>query len=143
MLSSTGEKAADARGQFSWALVEFARSPYLGLVLIFVFPPYFANVVVGDAVRGQEIWGLSNTIVSMLVGALAPILGAMSDRQGRRKTWLVGTFAVMVCGCFALWFAMPGAKTGLPVIAILVVAATLMGCFLVSEVFHNSILPSI
>jgi MFS transporter, UMF1 family len=142
-LSSTGERAADARGQFSWALVEFARSPYLGLILIFVFPPYFANVVVGDAVRGQEIWGLANTIVSMLVGMLAPILGAMSDRQGRRKTWLVGTFAIMVCCCFALWFAMPGATGGLSVTSILVLAATLMGCFLVSEVFHNSMLPSI
>jgi MFS transporter, UMF1 family len=142
-VSSTGERVADARGQFSWALVEFARSPYLSLVLIFVFPPYFANVVVGDAVRGQEIWGLSNTIVSMLVGALAPVLGAMSDRQGRRKTWLASTFAVMVCCCFALWYAMPGAQGGLSVTTILVLTATLMGGFLVSEVFHNSMLPSI
>ena len=102
-LSSTGEKPADWRGQFSWALVEFARSPYLGLILIFVFPPYFANFVVGDAVHGQEIWGLSNTIVSMLMGALAPVLGAMSDRQGRRKTWLAGIFALMIAGCFSVY----------------------------------------
>jgi MFS-type transporter involved in bile tolerance (Atg22 family) len=42
-LSVTGEKIADTRGQISWALVEFARSPYLSLVYIFVFPAYFAN----------------------------------------------------------------------------------------------------
>ena len=142
-LSSTGEPASNRRGQISWALVEFARSPYLGLIFIFVFPPYFATTVVGDPVRGQELWGLANTLVSMAVGALAPFLGAMSDRQGRRKTWLAGIFALMIPCCFALWFAMPGAEGGLPVPAILFLTATLLGSFLISEVFHNAMLPSI
>lgn len=142
-LSSTGEVAADRRGQVSWALVEFARNPYLSLILVFVFPTYFASVVVGDGVRGQEMWGLTNTVVSMLVGLLAPLLGAMSDRQGRRKTWLAGIFALMIGCCCALWYAMPGAASGLPVGVILVLTGTLLGAFLVSEVFHNSMLPSI
>ena len=142
-IAATGEPAADRRGQISWALVEFARNPYLSLILIFVFPPYFATVVMGDAVRGQELWGLANTVVSMLVGALAPFLGAISDRQGRRKPWLAGIFAVMIAGCSALWFAMPGGEGGLPVTIILVLAGALLGCFLISEVFHNSMLPSI
>jgi UMF1 family MFS transporter len=142
-LSSTGERAANRRGQVCWALVEFARSPYLGLIFIFVFPPYFATTVVGDPVRGQELWGLANTLVSMVVGALAPFLGAMSDRQGRRKTWLAGIFALMVPCCFALWYAMPGAEGGLSVMAILMLTATLLGSFLISEVFHNAMLPSI
>ena len=142
-LSSTGEPAATRLGQISWALVEGARSPYLSLVLIFVFAPYFANNVVGDPVRGQELWGLSNTLVSMVVGAIAPFLGAMCDRQGRRKPWLVGIFALMTAGCFALWYAMPGAQGGLPIPAILCIAAGLLGCFLISEVFHNAMLPSI
>lgn len=127
----------------SWALVEFARNPYLSLILVFVFPTYFANVVVGDGVRGQEMWGLTNTVVSMLVGLLAPLLGAMSDRQGGRKTWLAGIFALMIACCCALWYAMPGAAGGLPVGVILVLTGALLGSFLVSEVFHNSMLPSI
>lgn len=143
VLSSTGEPAADRRGQVSWALVEFARSPYLSLVFIFVFPPYFANFVVGDPVEGQKMWGLANTMVSMIVGALAPFLGAMGDQQGRRKTWLAGIFLIMALCCFALWYAMPGAQGGLPVAAILMLSATLLGCFLISEVFHNAMLPSI
>jgi UMF1 family MFS transporter len=143
VLSSTGEAAADLRGQVSWALVEFARNPYLSLVLIFVFAPYFATTVVGDPVRGQELWGMANTTVSVVVGVLCPFLGAMSDRQGRRKTWLAGIFAIMAAGCAMLWFAMPGAEGGLSVGTILFVAGTLLGCFLVSEVFHNAMLPSI
>jgi len=143
LLSATGEIAADRRGQLSWAMVEFARNPYLSLVLIFVFAPYFATTVVGDPVRGQQLWGTANTIVSVVVGALCPFLGAMSDRQGRRKTWLAGIFTIMAAGCAALWYAMPGAQDGLSVNAILVIAGSMLGCFLVSEVFHNAMLPSI
>lgn len=142
-LSSTGELAASRWGQFCWALIEGARSPYLALVLIYVFPSYFAKEVVGDPVRGQALWGSANTAVSILIGAIAPFLGAISDRQGRRKPWLAAIFAIMALGCCSLWYAMPGAQGGLPVIAILTITATLLGCFLISEVFHNSMLPSI
>jgi UMF1 family MFS transporter len=142
-LSSTGEKVSDTRGQISWALSEFARSPYVSLVYVFVFAPYFANTVVGDPVRGQELWGLGNTIVGVFIAFLAPLLGAISDRMGRRKTWIAGISAIMVPCCFALWYAMPGAQGGLPIPVILVLAATLLACFMFSEVFHNAMLPSL
>ena len=94
-LSATGEKPADLRGQISWALFEFARSPYISLVYVFVFPPYFANVVIGDPVRGQEAWSFANTIVGLCVALLAPLLGAISDRTGPRKPWLATVAFVM------------------------------------------------
>jgi UMF1 family MFS transporter len=142
-LSSTGEIAADLRGQVSWALFEFARSPYVSLIFVFVFAPYFATTVVGDPVRGQELWGLANTLVGVFIGIVAPILGAISDRMGRRKTWIAGIVAIMVPCCFALWFAMPGAASGLPVPAIMVLVGALLACFMFSEMFHNAMLPSL
>jgi UMF1 family MFS transporter len=142
-LSSTGEVAASRWGQFCWALIEGARSPYLAFILIYVFPSYFAREVVGDPVRGQALWGSANTAVSILIGALAPFVGAIADRQGRRKPWLAAVFVVMAAGCCSLWYAMPGANGGLSIAAILTVTGTLLGCFLISEVFHNSMLPSI
>lgn len=142
-VSSTGEVAASRWGQFCWALIEGARSPYLALIFIYVFPSYFASVVVGDPVKGQALWGTANTAISIIVGAIAPILGAICDRQGRRKPWLAVIFVIMTIGCFSLWYAMPGAATGLSVNSILMIIAVLLGCFLFSEVFHNSMLPSI
>lgn len=142
-LSATGEKVADRRGQFSWALFECARAPYLIFIYIFVFAPYFANIVIGDPVHGQELWSWANTIVGLFVAFLAPILGAIADRTGRRKPWLIAIVAVMAPSCFALWWAMPGAQGGLPVSAILMLVVLLAGCFLLSEVFHNAMLPSI
>ena len=38
---------------FSWALFEFARNPYFMLIVTYVFPPYFAQYIVGDPVLGQ------------------------------------------------------------------------------------------
>lgn len=127
----------------SWALFEFARSPYISLVYIFVFPPYFANVVIGDAVRGQEAWSLANTIVGVCVALLAPLLGAISDRTGPRKPWLAGVALVMSLSCIALWWSMPGAQGGLPVWAILALIVVLATCFQFTEVFHNALLASI
>jgi UMF1 family MFS transporter len=143
LLSATGEKPADRRGQFSWALFEFARSPYISLVYVFVFPPYFANVVIGDPVRGQEAWSLANTIVGICVALLAPLLGAISDRTGPRKPWLATVALIMSASCMALWFAMPGAQGGLPVSAILLLVVILATCFQFTEVFHNAMLASI
>jgi UMF1 family MFS transporter len=142
-LSTTGDKPANLRGQLSWALFEFARSPYISLVYVFVFPPYFANVVIGDAVRGQEAWSLANTIVGICVALLAPLLGAISDRTGPRKPWLAAIALIMSASCIALWFAMPGAQGGLPVGAILLLVIILATCFQFTEVFHNAMLASI
>lgn len=142
-LSVTGERLPGLRAQLSWAIFDFARSPYLSLVYIFVFPPYFANTIIGDPVRGQEAWSLANTIVGFCVALLAPVIGAISDRTGSRKPWLAGIVAVMAPCCFALWFAMPGAQGGLSVAVILTLIVILASCFQFSEVFYNAMLPSI
>jgi UMF1 family MFS transporter len=141
--SATGEKPAGLLGQLSWALFEFARSPYISLVYVFVFPPYFANVVIGDPVRGQEAWSLANTIVGLCVALLAPLIGAISDRTGPRKPWLAGVALIMSVSCIALWFAMPGAQGGLPLDVILLLVIVLATCFQFTEVFHNAMLASI
>jgi UMF1 family MFS transporter len=141
--SVTGEKLAGRRAQVSWALFDFARSPYLSLVYIFVFPSYFATTIVGDPVRGQEAWSSANTIVGFCVALFAPLLGAISDRTGRRKPWLIAIVAIMAPSCFVLWYAMPGGQGGLPVWVILGLIVVLASCFQFSEVFYNAILASI
>ena len=137
----TGDKNKDLRAQYSWTLFEFARTPYVGLVFIFAFAPYFSNIVVGDPVRGQELWSLANTIAGFCVGLFAPLLGAIVDRMGRRKPWIVAVVAVMIPGCLSLWFAMPGAQGGLPIVVITLIIGMLVVAFEFGQVFHNSLLP--
>ncbi|HKP64256.1 MAG TPA: MFS transporter [Polyangiales bacterium] len=135
--------SAKVNGQLAWALVEFARNPYVSLIFMFVFAPYFAATVVGDPVRGQEIWSLSNTVSGAGVAVIAPILGAIVDRMGRRKPWIVASVLLMAPACCLLWYAMPGATSGLPIWAIAVIVVMLMIGFESGGVAHNAMLPSI
>lgn len=142
-LSATGHPVANLRGQYSWALFEWARSAYVGLIAIYVFAPYFTNTVIGNPVEGQGYWSLANTIAGFVVAILAPITGAMSDRMGRRKPWLVGIAAIMVIACSALWWVMPAGQGGLPLWVTMLLIIVLAACFSCGEVFHNAMLPSI
>lgn len=142
-LSATGERAADQRGALSWALFEWARNPYVILIIIYIFAPYFTTTVVGDPVEGQEIWSLTNTINGVFIALIAPLLGAISDRMGRRKPWILGFVAVMVPCCWLLWYAMPGAEGGLSIFAIAALIILIGIAFEFSAVFHNAMLPSI
>src|SRR5690349_1300019 len=86
---------ADLRGQVSWALFEFARQPYVSLIFVYVFSAYYANFVAGGAAAGQEAWGFANTVQGLVVAFIAPFLGAMADRMGRRKPWLILSIVLM------------------------------------------------
>jgi len=142
-LSATGAKVADLRGQLSWAMFEWSRAPYVALVTIYVFAPYFTNTVIGDPVKGQGMWSLANTLAGVVVALLAPITGAMADRLGRRKPWLVGIAAFMAISCLLLWWVMPAGQGGLPVPVVMTLIVILVAGFSCGEVFHNSMLPAI
>lgn len=141
-LSASGHKAADAKGQFSWALFEWARDPYVIIVTIYIFAPYFSSTVVGDPVRGQAIWGHINGIAGFIIACFGPILGAIADTGGRRKPWLIAFVAIMVPAIFALWWALPGGA-GLSIFQIALLFITISVAFSFSEVFHNSMLPTV
>src|SRR5580704_13061013 len=68
-MTLTGTAPASRIGQASWALYEWARNPYYILVIIYIFSPYFTNVVVGDPVRGQVVWGYIISVSGFLLAA--------------------------------------------------------------------------
>ncbi len=139
---SDRETHAGTLGQLSWALFEWARNPYYILIVIYIFGPYFSTEVIGDPVRGQEIWGYINGFAGALTACLAPFLGAIADKVGRRKPW-IGTFVVLMFpAILLLWLAVPG-EEGLGIVTV-AVALTVAGIgFAFTEVFHNAMLPSV
>src|SRR5690348_1906429 len=141
-LSATGHRAASPIGQVSWAVFEWARNPYVLLVTIYLFSPYFARSVVGDPVRGQALWGLIAACGGLMVGALAPFLGAIADAGGRRKPW-IGFYVVLLAGASLLmWFAKPH-STGMALFFVGALVAFANTSFEFSAVFHNSLLPTV
>ncbi|MFN3626955.1 MAG: MFS transporter, partial [Parvibaculum sp.] len=136
LISASGGEAADGKGQWSWALFEWARNPYVILITIYIFSPYFSSTVVGDPVRGQAIWGNINGIAGFFIAALGPILGAIADTGGKRKPWIVFFIAIMVPAMYALWWAMPG-EAGLSILSIAALIVLIAVAFEFSAVFHN------
>ena len=92
-LSLAGTPAASPLGYFSWAFGQAARDPFYIMVVIYIFFPYFSGVVVGDPVKGQSIIGYINASVGFVLAATILFLGAIADKIGRRKPWIVATMA--------------------------------------------------
>ncbi len=125
---------------FSWSLFEFARNPYYFLVVIYVFPPYFASAVVGDAVRGQALIAGSIELAGYICAITAPLLGAMMDRSGKRKPVLAVFIGLLALCSATLWFAEPGGA-GLPIALIVPLLSLGYVAYTYSEVMHNAMLP--
>ncbi|HEX4183219.1 MAG TPA: MFS transporter [Caulobacteraceae bacterium] len=126
-------------GATAWAFYQGARDPYVILVVVYVFHPYFATAVVGDPVKGQALVANIASICGLCVALTAPLLGASIDRIGRRKPLLLLMTALMLPVLASLWWVTPG-LSGLE-LGLSSVALGLLGLlFAYSELLHNSML---
>ena len=92
---------------WSWALYDWANSAFFTIILTFVFARYFSQSVVGDQVAGTAAWGNIVGSAGLVVAVLAPFLGAIADRGGRRKPWLLFFTLLCVVASAMLWFVRP------------------------------------
>ncbi len=88
----------------SWALYDFANSAYALLILSFVFPIYFKEVVVGVE-KGDFYWGLLISISILIGGLLAPVIGAIADYDSRKKIKFIIFAVVSMIGTAFLFFS--------------------------------------
>ena len=138
---TTPHQEASKLGQFSWALFDWANQPFFTVVTTFIFAPYFANVMVGNAVEGQAAWAFTQSTSGILIALLSPFLGAMADAGGKRKPYIFTFQLLLGLGCAALWWAYPGRPDLIGPISAAVVIATI-GAEM-SIVFNNAQLPHI
>lgn len=134
-------KEASGLGQFSWALFDWANQPFFTVVTTFIFAPYFANVMIGDAVAGQTAWAFTQSAAGIIIAVLSPFLGAMADAGGRRKPFVFAFQLLLFAGCACLWWAYPHRPDLAGPIGWAVIAAT-VGAEM-SIVFNNAQLPNI
>ncbi len=134
-------KEASKLGQFSWALFDWANQPFFTIITTFIFAPYFANVLVGDPVKGQAAWAFTQSASGILIALMSPFLGAMADAGGRRKPYIFAFQLLLAAGCGALWWAYPDRPDLIGPISWAVIAAT-VGAEM-SIVFNNAQLPNI
>jgi MFS transporter, UMF1 family len=126
----------------AWMLFDWAAQPFYTLITIFLFSPYFANVVVGDPARGAAIWGYTKAASAIVVAIGSPLLGAMADARGRLKPMIFWWSILFVVGQGMLWYAVPGASSlDLWIVLGGVFIATIAGGF--TAMLNNSLMPHI
>lgn len=136
---AAGGSARLGRSGWSWAIFEGVRTPYVILVTIYIFAPYFATVMVGDGVRGQALLARVTTLYGLASAFTAPFLGASVDRLGPRKPLLAAVTAIQIALIGSLWFARPD-HSGLSVTATACILGGIGVLFAYSEVLHNALL---
>lgn len=123
----------------AWTLYDFANSAFAAIVVTAVFPPYFADLVVGNAEGlGDRWWGRVVSLSMILVAIVSPLLGGVADHAGTRKPFLVG-FTLLSVGATALMATVgPGM-----VLWGFTVGVVGFVTFEAAFVFYNSYLPRI
>jgi UMF1 family MFS transporter len=124
----------------AWALAQATRDPYVTLIGIYIFVPYFVSRVIGDPVAGQAFVAAADKWGGWIVLATAPLLGAMVDRLGPRKPWLAFVTAAMVVIIAALWFTPPGGAGGLPLSTVFAIVAAMAVLISWHDMLHNALL---
>ena len=79
------------RAQWSWAFYDWANSAFATTVMAGFFPVFFKSYWAAGmpATESTMRLGSANAIASMLVVLLAPLLGVIADRSGRKKGLLL------------------------------------------------------
>ncbi len=138
MTDATGQDRAAQRTIWSWALYDFANSPFTTLIVTFVYATYFTEAIARDSVSGTALWSRGITITAVIVAVVSPALGALADRGGYRKLFVL--LATLVCAgaTAALYTVLPG-----QIIAALVLVIIANVAFELGTVFYNAFLPDI
>lgn len=132
-------KGAPLRGQLGWVLYDMAGGPYFNIVKIFVFAPYFARAIVGNAVKGQELWAYIEGASGLSIALLSAIVGSIADAYGPRKPIMAILSLPVMLGLLLLWFAAPGSPAFPVAITLIIIAVTSELSFLC----HGSLLTRV
>lgn len=96
-----------SKQQWSWIFYDWANSGYGIIVTTAVLPVYFKAVAAGagvSAANSTAYWGYANSVGTLIVSLLAPLLGTLADYPRMKRRWLnIFTWAGMIL-TFALAF---------------------------------------
>ena len=96
-----------------------------------LIPIYFKSLADGGSV--VVAWGYAETVASLILALLMPILGSLADLQGNKKKFLLGFIGTGAVACAAL--GLP--KTALPFLIVYVISAIMLNG---SMVFYDAFL---
>ena len=137
-MNATAPTGAPRKAVWGWALYDFGNSAFTTLIVTFIYSFFFAQQIAPDGDTGTRIWANGIAVTAVIVALSSPFLGALADRGGRRRRYLLISTAVAVLGSALLYFPTPGQVAF--AITVFVVSNV---AFELSGVFYNSYLPDL
>ncbi len=133
-------KTSKKRSIYAWAFYDWANSAYVTTVIAGFFPVFFkeyfsANV---DVTVSTAQLGFTNSISSLIIVLMAPLLGAIADVGGLRKRFLFLFAYLGILMSASLSFVEEGAWEA----AVFVYVLGNIG-FLGSNIFYDSLLTTV
>ena len=130
----------ERKAVWGWAMYDWANSAFATTVMAGFFPIFFKqywSYGVDVNVSTAQL-GFGNSIASLLVALMAPVLGAIADKGSARKKFLIffAYLGVLMTACLFL------VGKGEWVWAIFVYAMGIIG-FSGANVFYDSLLPTV
>jgi UMF1 family MFS transporter len=135
------------QARFGWCMYDWANSAFATVILAAVLPVYFAGLVPEQGAR-LELFGLSRTVSAtvlwgyavacsmFLVAVSAPWLGALADRRGCRRRWLI--YFCLAGSAATSLLVLAGEGRYLFAAGLFIVANV---SFAASNIFYNAFLP--
>lgn len=125
----------------AWCLYDWANSAFTTLVVTFIYATYFSQTFAENEDLGTALWSRGVVVSSLLIAVLSPIFGALADRGGARKRYLlVSTLVCVMATCF-LTFVTPGQSGAVWIALSLFVVGNV--AFEMGMVFYNAFLPDL
>ena len=125
----------------AWAMYDWANSPFTTLVVTFVISGVFIQAFAPDEITGTRLWTRAVSISALIVALCSPLLGAMADRGGFRRKFLMISTAVCVLATVGIALISPSRDNAILLMLTVFVVANV--AFEVGMVFYNAFLPDI
>ena len=129
-------KGVNRKEAISWAFYDFANSSYSLLIISFVFPIFFREVIAGS--NGDFWWGLAVSISILIGGVASPIVGAIADHDSRRKRKFIMFGILAMVGTASLYFTGPN----MLLLGLLLFIITNI-CFEIAQTLYDSFLINV
>jgi len=128
------------RAVWSWAFYDWANSAYSTTVIAGFFPLFFKEYWADPHNPNQSTFylGMANSIASIVVAALAPLLGSVADQGSAKKKFLTFFAFLGVIMTGGLWMVAQGNWQ----MAVLFYVIATIG-FASGNVFYDALLPGL
>ena len=90
------------REERNWIMYDVGNSAFV-LLNTSIVPIFFQSLLTPDIVdHSMALWGVAQTVASLVIALLMPILGTLADRKGMKIKFFLGFFGTGLVGCLAL-----------------------------------------